>query len=81
MKVTLVGMDTLAKPQPSKAPVSILITLSGIVICVSFAHWKNVAIPMEVKPFGMLTLDRLVQPLKAASPMLVIVLGMTTLVT
>jgi len=73
-------MVTLARLlQSEKAPISMLVTLSGIVMLVRPLP-RKVYSPMLGTLFPMVTLARLVQLLKAQSPMLVTLFPMVTLV-
>ena len=53
-----------------------MVTLGGIVTAVRFRQRANVFLSMRVTPAGTATASRLVQPLKAPSPMLVTLAAM-----
>ena len=58
-----------------------LVTLSGMLMLVSFEQPQNAYSPILVTLSGMLMLVSFEQPENALSPMLVTLLGMLTLVT
>ena len=64
---------------PPKAPLSIVVTLFGIMMLTSDPQHRKVPFSIQVTLFGILMLVRQEQPEKALSPILVTLLGITIL--
>ena len=77
------GFSTLTlfkDSQPEKAPLPMLVTLSGIVTLVKEEHFKKAQPPILLTLFGIVMLFKEEQPVKAKSPMLLTLSGIVMLV-
>lgn len=80
MRVTLLGIVTVASPEASNAPAPRLVTPSGMAMFSSLEHKENAPAPILTRLEGNSMRGRLPQSEKAASDMLVRLFGSATLV-